>query len=127
LKAAAVGSRQVAGTQFSTVRSVDGLAAQEPGLTTQIADLQSQLDALAASGTDVTAAQSALDAIQQSLTSASGELDGLAAQALALLPTAAKTQVHTTADAVAAALPGLSDALAGVTSNLGAFSATYGL
>jgi uncharacterized phage infection (PIP) family protein YhgE len=127
LKAAANGSRQVAGTQLATVQSADQLLAQSSGLTTQIAGLQGQLDALSAGGTDITAAQAALDAISQSITDTTGQLQALVESALALLPTASKTDLHTVAEAVEAALPGLTDALTTGADDLAAFSTTFGL
>ena len=120
LKAAAGGSRHVAGTQFYTVSSVDGLDDQAPDLTALVSEIQDAIDALVADGMDATDSQTSLDAVVQSLTDALGSLGGLADQALALSPTAVKADWQAVADAVEAALPGLSDTLAQVAAGLDA-------
>jgi len=127
LKAAATGSRHVAGTQFGTVSSVDALSAQAPDLTALVSQIQDAINALVADGVDASASQTSLDAIVKSFTDALTSLGGLADQALALSPTAAKAALHAVADAVEAALPGLSDALTQASGDLTSLASALNL
>jgi hypothetical protein len=63
-----------------------------------------------------------LDAIVASLTDALTSLGGLVDQALALSPTAGKTALHAVAEALEAALPGLTEALTQASGDLSALA-----
>lgn len=107
LRAAAVQTRHVAGSQYQLVTAVDALAADAKDAATTLASLQQELDAMAADQEDVSAQQGELDDATTALAAVDSELgDGLSG-VLGLSPTATKATLRA---AVHTAHVGLDDA-----------------
>lgn len=112
LRAAAVQTRHVAGSQYQLVTAIDAITTDATDAATTLASLQQELDAMAADQEDVSAQQSELDDATTALAAIDSELgDGLSA-VLGLSPTANKGALRTAAHTAHVGLDDAADQLA---------------